>query len=184
MSPQVIILNGVGSVGKSSASRALQAISAAPYLHVAMDAFIDMLPERLIGHPDGLVFETSDDRGMPSTVVRVGPVLKQAMSGMRHAIVAMATQGNNLIIDEVFLGQEKEREYRTLLSHFDLRLVGLFAPLDILEARERMRGNRVPGLARWQFPRVHRGVTYDLEIDASTATPAEIAQTIRDAFGL
>ncbi|HEX2941157.1 MAG TPA: hypothetical protein VHO91_08925, partial [Rhodopila sp.] len=50
----VIILNGVGSVGKSTTARALQAITARPFLHVAMDTFIDMLPAHLIGHPDGL----------------------------------------------------------------------------------------------------------------------------------
>ena len=45
--PQVIILNGIGSVGKSSMAKALQAITSKPFLHVAMDAFLDMLPENL-----------------------------------------------------------------------------------------------------------------------------------------
>lgn len=105
------------------------------------------------------------------------------MKGMRHAIVAMAAQGNNLVVDEVMIGQEA-REYRALLSRFDVRLVGLFAPLEVLEARERERGDREIGLARWQFDRVHRDITYDLEIDATATTPLENAQQIRDAFGL
>ncbi len=65
-----------------------------------------------------------------------------------------------------------------------MRFVGLFAPLAVLEARERARGDRMPGLARWQFDRVHRDMIYDLEIDASTASPQETARAIRDAFGL
>ena len=36
------------------------------------------------------------------------------MRGMRHAIAAMAAQGNNLIVDEVMIGTDKIREYRTL----------------------------------------------------------------------
>ena len=76
------------------------------------------------------------------------------------------------------------REYRALLSPFDVRWVGLFASLDVLEARERERGDRHIGLARWQYDRVHRDMIYDLEIDTTATTPAENARKIRDAFGL
>ena len=62
-SPHVIILNGVGSVGKTSTARALQTIAAKPFLHVSMDAFAEMLPERMLGHPDGMIFETVQSRG-------------------------------------------------------------------------------------------------------------------------
>jgi chloramphenicol 3-O phosphotransferase len=86
--------------------------------------------------------------------------------------------GNNLIVDEVMIGSDKVREYRALLSGFDVRFIGLFAPLAVLEARERARGDRVLGLARWQFYRVHRDVVYDLEIDASVASPLENAGRI------
>jgi chloramphenicol 3-O phosphotransferase len=182
--PRVIILNGVGSVGKSATARALQAITAAPFLHVTMDAFLDMLPEAMFGHPDGLTFETIEDQGQPSIIIRTGPVLERAMQGMRRAIAAMAAAGNNLIVDEVMIGLDKAQEYRDLLSDFDVRFVGLFAPLDVLEARERERGDREIGLARWQYDRVHQGVTYDLMIDTATTTPVENARKIRAAFGL
>jgi chloramphenicol 3-O phosphotransferase len=182
--PHVIILNGVGSVGKTSTARALQTIAAAPLLHVAMDAFLAMLPEAMFGHPDGLIFETVEEQGMPSVIIRAGPVLERAMGGMRHAIAAMAAQGNNLVVDDVMTREGQDREYRVLLSGFDVRLVGLFAPLDVLEARERQRGDREIGLARWQYDRVHRGVVYDLEIDTTVTSPLENAQRIRDAFGL
>lgn len=59
----VIILNGVGSVGKTSMARALLGLAARPFLHVAMDAFLDMLPARLVGHADGLVFEDGVEAG-------------------------------------------------------------------------------------------------------------------------
>lgn len=182
--PQVIILNGPGSVGKSTAAQALQAISAKPLLHVSMDAFLDMLPKAMLGHPDGLVFDPTEEEGMPSIAIRTGPVLDRAMRGMRHAVAAMAAQGNSLVVDEVMTGDGQDREYRALLSAFDTRVVGLFAPLDVLEARERQRGDREIGLARWQYGRVHRGVAYDLTIDAAAASPLEIARLIRDAFGL
>jgi chloramphenicol 3-O phosphotransferase len=181
--PHIIILNGVGSVGKSATAHALQAVAARPFLHVTMDAFLDMVPEKLFGQPDGLVFETVRDKCKPCIVIRSGPVVEQAMRGMRHAVAAMAAQGNNLIVDEVMLDATKAKVYRALLSPFDVRFVGLFAPLAVLEARELARGDRAIGLARWQFDRVHQGITYDLEIDTALATPLECARMIRDAFG-
>jgi len=181
---QIIILNGVGSVGKTTTARTLQAIAREPFLHVAMDAFIDMLPATMFGHPEGLTFETVLEAGEPSVVIRTGPVFERVMRGMRHAIAAMAAQGNCLIVDEVMIGQGEALEYRELLADYPVRLVGLFAPLEVLEARERDRGDRQLGLARWQFDRVHRDISYDLAIDASASTPLEIAGKIRDAFGL
>ena len=181
---QIIVLNGVGSVGKSSTARALQEIAARPFLHVAMDTFLEMLPPSMMGHPDGLLFEPGLENGHPSIAIRTGLVLDRAMQGMRHAIAAMAEQGNHLVIDEVMLGRGEALAYRELLSGHDLRIVGLFAPLEVLERRERERGDRELGLARWQFERVHRDVIYDLEIDATATTPAANAQKICEAFGL
>lgn len=182
--PQVIILNGIGSVGKSSTARALQAIASKPFLYVAMDTFLEMLPPALLDHPDGLQFEQGEREGQPAIAVKAGPVLQRAMQGMRHAIAAMAAQGNNLIVDEVMLDAAPAQAYRDLLRDAELRLVGLFAPLDVLEARERARGDRIVGLARWQFDRVHRGIAYDLEVDTTVASPQDCARLIRDRLGL
>jgi chloramphenicol 3-O phosphotransferase len=181
---KIIILNGVGSAGKTSVAKALQTMTAVPFLHVAMDAFLDMLPEASIGHPDGLTFETVHEDGKPLVVIGTGPVAERAFRGMRHAAAAMAAQGNNLILDEVMLGAEKRAEYAALLSAFDVFMVGVFAPLDILEARERQRGDRLIGLARWQYGRVHQGMTYDLELDTSRATAMECATLIKQKFEL
>ncbi len=100
---RIVILNGVGSSGKSSIARALQAITAEPFLHVQMDTFLEMLPERYQDHPDGLTFTTIEEGGKPSVVIRTGPVAERAFCGMRHAVAAMAAQGNNLIVDDVLM---------------------------------------------------------------------------------
>jgi chloramphenicol 3-O phosphotransferase len=178
------MLNGVGSVGKSATARALQAITSSPFLHVSMDAFLDMLPEAMLSHPDGLLFEPAIEDGLRVVAIRTGAVFEQAMRGMRHACAAMAAQGNSLIIDGVFLEAEMAAAYRDLLQPTTLHLVGLFAPLEVLEARERARGDREIGLARWQYGRVHRDIDYDLKIDTALATPAACARLICEAFGL
>lgn len=179
----IVILNGVGSVGKSSIAKALQAITTNPFLHVSMDMFCEMLPASYFDHPDGFVFETVEMDGKPAVVIRTGPVGERVLRGMRQAIAAMAAQGNDLIVDDVLLGDEKA-EYRQLLAPYDVRWVGIRAPLDVLEERERQRGDRMIGLARWQFDRVHKDMAYDLEIDTAKATPAACAELIKREFGL
>jgi chloramphenicol 3-O phosphotransferase len=180
---RVILLNGVGSVGKSSIAKALQSITAEPFLHVEMDVFLNMMPERFWDHPEGLTFETVQQDGKPSVIIRSGPVAERTFRGMRHAIAAMARQGNNLIVDDVVLENEMA-EYGSLLADFTLHAVGVFAPLDVLEARERERGDRLIGLARWQYDRVHQGKSYDLEFDTSNSTAMECADLIKQKFGL
>ncbi len=179
----VILLNGVGSAGKSSIAKALQAIAAEPFLHVAMDAFLDMMPARYWDHPDGITFETVQQAGKPSVVIRTGPLAERIMRGMRRAIAAMAHEGGNLIVDDVLI-EDEMAEYAALLADCTFRTVGVFAPLDVLEARERERGDRLIGLARWQYDRVHRGKRYDLEVDTSGATPMECATLVKQRLGL
>lgn len=51
---QVIILSGVGSVGKTSTAQALQGIADGNFLHVSTGVFLGMMPKRMFGNPDGL----------------------------------------------------------------------------------------------------------------------------------
>lgn len=183
MATTIILLNGAGSAGKSSIARALQALAEVPLLHVQMDTFLDMMPEPLQTHADGISYEEGETDGRPSVAVKVGPVGARVLHGMRHAIAAMAGQGNNLIVDDVLCDGEI-RDYRQLLSSHDLRVVGVFAPLHVLEQREVERGDRLIGLARWQFDRVHRGIDYDLTVDSGVLSPLECARRIKEKFGL
>jgi len=179
----VILLNGVGSVGKGSVAKALQEIVAGPYLHVAMDAFLDMLPARYWDHDEGLRFVPRALDGQPAIEVTSGAVSERLLSGMRRAVRALAEAGNDLIVDEV-AERPAMADYERLLAPFRLHRVGLTASLEVLEQRERQRGDRTIGLARWQVAHLHRGQRYDLEIDTSEATPMQCATRIKAAFGL
>lgn len=180
----IILLNGVGSAGKSSIARALQAMLSDPWLHVSMDGFLDMLPGHLHDDPDGFAYRTfADHDGMPQVEITAGPAGERLLAGMRLAIAAMAGAGNSLIVDDVILDGGLS-EYEVLLAGFSFMKVGVFAPLPVLEEREARRGDRMPGLARWQFGRVHAGARYDLEVDTATADPATCAARIASHFGL
>jgi chloramphenicol 3-O phosphotransferase len=183
MSAKIVFLNGVGSSGKSSIAKALQGITTQPFLHIQMDIFIEMLPEALQESAEGFAYETIREDGKPVVAIKTGQVGERVLRGMRHAIAAMAAQGNNLIVDDVLCDGEMP-QYVALLSPFDLHLVGVFAPLDVLEARERARDDRLIGLARWQYDRVHQGIDYDLEVDTSIGSPLECAKLIKETFRL
>ena len=181
---RVVLLNGVSSVGKGSVAKALQRVASRPMLHVQMDAFLEMMPPHSFGDPQGYVFETTHEGGKPVTAITSGPILETALRGMRHAVAAMAGAGADLVVDEVMWAPAVLAEYRALLAAFDFHAVGLFAPLEVIEAREAARGDRDLGLARWQYDKVHAGMAYDLELDTSTATPEALAGRIRATFGL
>lgn len=183
MDPTVILLNGVGSAGKSSIARALQDLARDPFLHVQMDDFFDMLPARLVGSPDGVDFVPVPSNGPPETAVQSGPAAARLFDAIPAAVAALAHAGNHLIVDDVILG-DRMADYDRQLARFRFLKVGVHAPLAVLEAREAARGDRMIGLARWQFPHVHAVKVYDLEIDTAEHSPEECARLICDTFGL
>ena len=169
--------------GQSALAKAIQAQARGVFLHVQMDMWLEMMPARTLGTPEGLTFETVARDGKPVVTVTAGPAQERALKGMRHAVAAMAGQGCNMVVDEVMFDAGTMAEYRALLAAHDLKTVGVFAPLEVLEAREAARGDRALGLARAQVDIVHRGQVYDLKVDTSAAS-AEMARIVVARFGL
>jgi chloramphenicol 3-O phosphotransferase len=115
--------------------------------------------------------------------VKVGPIGASALSGMRRAIAAMADEGNDLIVDDAILNGEA-RYYRDLLLAHQVFVVGVRASLRVLEQREAKRPERLVGLARAQYRRVHEGVRYDFEVNTDNSAPAKCAKLIKAAIGI
>lgn len=184
MSPRILLLNGVGSAGKSTIARELQQIARDPFLHVAMDGFLEMLPAAYFDRPEGFLFETKLQDGKPAVEIHTGPVGQRLMSGFRASVAALAQAGNEIILDEVLIDAAEKADYRRLLAPFRLIQVGVMASLEILEAREQARGDRMIGLARWQFDRVHRDMDYDLVLDSGRLSAKDCATEIARQFDL
>jgi chloramphenicol 3-O phosphotransferase len=181
---RVIVLNGIGSVGKSSTAKALQKIAAEPLLHVPGDAFLEMMPEKLWGDRDWITFSQNEMSGRAEVEIRMGAGLERLMAGMRASVAALARTGNSCVVDDVMLSSRDQEGYRRAMEGRPIQFVGLHAPLDVLEQRERNRGDRIIGLARWQWDRVHIGIDYDFEINTVDKSPYEVAREIADALGL
>ncbi len=179
----VIVLNGVSSSGKSSVARACQDAWATPLLHVGVDTFIDMLPERFCGEGHaaryGLQFVQTQTPDGPATEIRQGPYAKRLFAGMVGAVGALARAGNDIILDEVLFGDDLLKAYVRELQGQTVYFVAITCPLAIVEQRERERGDRFINSARAQFPLVH-GPTraYDLELETSVFSPQQLARMI------
>ncbi len=166
----IILLNGTSSSGKSSLAKALQARLESPYLHVCIDSFEEMMPAR-----NGRGGEFASHA-----------VFNKMLTGFHHSLRALAQCGNNLIVDHVLVqGEEPANwlpECLTLLADFDVFFVGVHCPLEELERRERERGDRPTGLAEWQYPRMHRQVAYDFEVNTLVHSTDECAAQILTAL--
>ena len=167
----IIILNGTSSSGKTSVLRALQEILEEPYLEAGIDKFIWMLPHRYLDRP-----LWDEVLGLADHAGGEGHVL---VSGMHAAIASLAREGNNVIADHVLVEPAWARECAVLFADLPAYLVGVRCPLDVLEQRERSRGNRTLGQARLQYNLVHKYVNYDLEVDTSILSPEACAGEIK-----
>jgi chloramphenicol 3-O phosphotransferase len=180
----IIILNGVSSSGKSSVARAMQDAWGTPILHVGVDTFIDMMPARFCGEGQearyGLQFVHVQSQHGPVVEIRQGPYAKRLFAGMVGAIGALARAGNDIIVDEVLFGDGLLREYVRELRSQTVYFIGLHCPLEIVERRERERGDRFINSARAQFALVHGPTrSYDLELDTSLSSPDQLAGVIK-----
>lgn len=168
----ILVLNGTSSSGKTSIVRALQEVLEAPYLDAGIDRFLWMLPKRYLNPP---LWDTVLGRAD-----RAGPVGHQLVSGMHHAVAAMARRGNCVVVDHVLVEPRWTRECAVLFRDLPAFLIGIRCPLEVLEEREKARTDRTLGQAKTQFHLVHAHGIYDLEVDTSLLSPDECAGRIKE----
>lgn len=183
MSGRAIVLVGVSSVGKTSVSEQLQLQLSEPFLHVGLDHFLAMFPQRWkdqeFGPGPGMWYhDTIDPDGAARGRIRYGDAGRRMLAGMRGAANALLTAGNDLIIDEMPLDETIVPGWRRDLRASASFWVHLTAPLEVLEQRERSRtrGQHI-GNARG-----HYGIApdhgWDLTLPVEELTPNEAAARI------
>ena len=159
--PDVIVLNGTSSSGKTTLASALQETLDAIYMHVSIDAFFGAFPQKAF-KPEFI--EQTGLHGLP---------------GFFRCIAALADTGNKVIVDIVLADKRWAEECVLLLQPFYTLWVGVHCPLEELERREQARGDRKIGMARQQSDEVHLHVPCDIEVDTLESSPAECAAKIK-----
>lgn len=179
--PVVIFLNGTSSAGKSSIAKQIQKLSPHPVIHTGLDDFALMLPSSYIidGQRAEQGYQFIHEPG-PSVTIQMGPIAKRLARVKHQSMKSFLEEGFSLVVDEVLLTNEEFQEYIELFHDYRVLFVAVTPPLEVVEERERARGDRILGLARGYYDLTHQGKNYDLIIDSPKTTSEESAQTILD----
>ena len=181
--PDVIVVNGPSSAGKTTLCRALQAKILQPYLCVGFDDFIFFSAPRYYRGADteaqagvdefiaqGVEMVRTSAPGAPTSVRAVfGPVFRRIIDSMAPAVRALVDGGNPVLFDHVLHDRGMYESCLRAFQGLDVFTVGVVCPIDVLEARERSRGDRVIGRARGLAEVVHDFYDYDVVVDTGAA---------------
>jgi chloramphenicol 3-O phosphotransferase len=144
----------------------------APWLLLGIDDLIRSMPDE--GLEDGSLLRIGE-----TGQVDVGPGWRQLEASWYVGVAAMVANGTGVIMDEVFLGGRKSQErLRAAFGGLGVLWVGVKCDLEVARAREALRPDRVTGMAATQAGVVHKGVTYNLSVDTSHASPESCAAMI------
>lgn len=185
MKYQIIYLNGPSSSGKTTLAHALQNEFDQPFLHIGIDRVIGMMPDKLNnweGEPAPLGFswkQSTDESGHPVNEIQAGPFANKMVQTLINIVLTIAKMGHYVIIDDVSFGKDQVDIWKEALKKYNVLWIGMKAPLNTLEEREKERGNRMHGSARAQYFQVHKNVNYDLEFDTSHESLESIVRTIK-----
>lgn len=181
--PSVVLLNGTSSVGKTSLTRELQEALPVPYLRVALDHLFDMVPDPWGGGRGGprsvegfRYQEDRDEAGRPVLTIRYGEVGRRMLWAFHRTVGTLVAEGCHVIVDVVALDRADADDWRAVLPAGRTVVVGVTAPIEVLEQRERDLGRRA-GLARGHLGAIDL-LPPDLVVDSSTAGAPELAQQV------
>ncbi|MGW6276384.1 phosphotransferase-like protein [Kribbella sp. NPDC055071] len=187
MSARLVGLVGTSGVGKSSTARQLQLVLPEPYLVVGLDHFFDMFPQDWGGHrrgpgPGFWQDVVTDPDEKPRIVTHYGEAGRRLLAGMRAAVVALLAAGNNVILDEMPVDETVMPAWRRELAGYDVFWVEFRAPLEVIEAREKLRDHgRHLGNARGHYGFGLDG-HFDLVVDSAVLSPDQRATAIAEAL--
>lgn len=123
---------------------------------------------------------TVDPAGEVVSTIGCGPVGRRILKGTHRAVAALARSGNNVIVDEMLLDTTVWADWQSALEGLPMFVVHVHAPVAVLVARERQRGQHT-GLARGHLA-INRLESYDVAVDTSLGTPTECAAVIAAAM--
>lgn len=183
-----IYLNGTSSAGKTTLTRALQNHYEIPLLATGIDLLIrQMLPQKLFlsggNEQDFYWVQEVDSEGIEVPRLYYGERAQKAYLGLVAATVGILYSGNSVVIDDVANpGKWQVDLWRDALKEFPSLFVGVHCPLDVIEKREKDRGDRPLLSARGQYDIVHKDIEYDLEVNTHLESTEAIVAKIKAAM--
>lgn len=169
--PQVILLNGASSSGKTTLCKTLKEMLPAPYFYLSSDQLVDSgaLP--------------NVDRQVNDTPWSWNILRPTFFSGFHKSIAAFAHAGNCILVEHIVEHPSWLQELVLELKDFHVFYVGVFCPIEEIRRREQARGDRYIGEGESHIADgIHTWSDYDLSIDTTKLSPKENAQLIVDSI--
>lgn len=163
----VVLLNGPSSAGKSSIARAMLPLLDEPWFFVPVDAINSL---RSTVHRR----ELNQDE--------VSEVLRRTRLGYHRVVAALASSGNNVIMDYPLSEPWRLRDLLEVLQGFDVTVVDVACSPGVLVERERRRGDRPIGLAASQSVFDHDD--RDIAVDTTSSSAEACAGIIVDKLSM
>jgi chloramphenicol 3-O phosphotransferase len=133
-----------------------------PAFHIALDAFVTM----------------SNRRDMRSDAERAA-AYKLHCENLRSTLARIVQSEYDIILDLVLRDEAEFQACLEVLGRRPTYIIGVSAPLHVLEDRERARPDRASGIAREQAADPVYKREYDLILDTSKRTPEAGAAAVR-----
>lgn len=169
--PQVIILNGASSAGKSSIVKVLQEKLPVLYLNFSIDSILYALPDSDL---------ESMMRG--AAITKAEYSYSKLVLGYHAAAASLLKSGNRLILDNAITKAEWRLDLEFHLAPFEAFWIGIECETEELRRREKCRGDRALGTAEREAAIVHDGFRYNLTLDTSSRSSQLCADRIISAF--
>ena len=161
---KVIVLSGPSSSGKSTLSKAIQALLDVPYWHISLDMIWYMQP-----------LQREDPNWYPTFAAEL-------MKAFSRTVGMLSSLGINVIAEAGFLDPSEIVDFLSDLPEADILFVGVFCTLDEIEKREVTRPDREVGYSRGHYYRVQSHSKYDIQVDTNVLTPEQAAAKVRAAL--
>jgi chloramphenicol 3-O phosphotransferase len=107
----------------------------------------------------------------------IDDMLRRTRLGYHRAVAALASAGNDVIMDYPLSERWRIADLLETLEGYDVTLVEVCCSQEELGQRERDRGDRSVGLARSQATAYAHG-DFDIAVDTTNTSPNECATTI------
>ena len=157
--PDVILLNGPSSAGKSSIAKALQLL------------LLDRWTDTVILSLDDYLQMSANEPIWEDDVFAIMP-------RMCEGIAAALQDGKTAIIDHVITSFRIWQALCNAVSGFQMKTVLVRCDVETLRRREAERGDRCVGSAEASGQYLYPKTGYDLCVDNSEASPAILAEKI------